>query len=58
MGLLAQNNNRSTNKFIEIDGVSHTIAEWARLAGIHPETIRSRIRVGVSGMGLIEKAKW
>ena len=51
---ITQDNNRSLNKFIEINGESHTIAEWARLTGIKYETIRSRVNRGVTGEDLLK----
>jgi len=38
-----QSNNRRTNQYITFDGESHTYAEWGRITGISPLTIRSRI---------------
>lgn len=39
-----QGNNRRTNKLITINGITHTVTEWAELSGIRPETIFSRLR--------------
>ena len=44
----AQLRNTRRNHFVEINGESHTIAEWARIYGISPQTINSRLRKGVS----------
>ena len=44
----AQLRNTRRNHFVEINGESRTIAEWARIYGISPQTINSRIRKGVS----------
>lgn len=41
-----QQNNRSNNHRIEINGEIHTIAEWAEIVGINKGTISSRIRSG------------
>lgn len=38
-----QANNKATNHRLEIDGVSHTLAEWSRLVGIGSKTILHRI---------------
>ena len=40
---IEQANNKSNNRHIEYDGVSHTAAEWARITGISTYTIRARI---------------
>lgn len=41
-----QNNHRKNNHFVTVDGVSHTIAEWARISGIKQGTIQYRISRG------------
>lgn len=41
-----QDNNRRTNRLLEVNGVSHTITEWARITGIAPVTIHYRIKRG------------
>lgn len=51
---IIQDNNRSINKIIEINGLSHTIAEWSRISGVKYETIRSRINRGVTGENLLK----
>lgn len=50
-----QNNHRSTNRFVEIDGVSHTIAEWARISGIKDRTIQYRLSRGWDGKDAVFK---
>ena len=40
--------NTRRNHFVEINGESHTIAEWARIYEINPQTINSRLRKGIS----------
>lgn len=42
-----QGNNRKTNVFVEIEGQRKTIAEWARVSGVGPKTIRYRLLCGV-----------
>lgn len=45
--LIEQGNNRVTNKTAEIDGVVKTIAQWSRVSGVGPKTIRYRLIRGV-----------
>jgi len=44
-----QANNRRTNTHIEVDGATHTIAEWSEKTGICASTIRNRLDRGWSG---------
>ena len=48
-----QTNNTRRNVWIEHNGVSHTIAQWAALVGLDPGTLYSRI---ITGKWDIEKA--
>lgn len=41
-----QNNNKRNNHFIEINGVSKTIAGWAEYSGLKRQTIQSRLKYG------------
>ncbi len=41
-----QCNNRRNNHLIEHDGQRKTLTQWARAAGLHPNTIRLRLRNG------------
>lgn len=50
-----QANNKSNNVFIEINGESHTLGEWAKIAGISYKTICTRYYRGVCGEKLIRK---
>lgn len=43
---LEQNNNQRSNRFVEVDGVKHTIAEWSRISGIKYATITGRLDRG------------
>ncbi len=43
---IVQNNHRKSNRFEEIDGVIHTVAEWSRISGIAQTTIGYRLRKG------------
>lgn len=41
-----QGNNRCTNRYIEYNGETHTVAEWSRILNVHVETLRHRIKQG------------
>lgn len=43
-----QANNKSDSKFIEVNGISHTIAEWGDITGIQKATIWARLNKGWS----------
>ena len=47
-----QENNRTNNRHIEMNGISHTLSEWADITGIDVRTIHSRLKSGWN----IEKA--
>lgn len=47
-----QQNNRSNNRHIEFNGISHTLAEWSDITGIKRATIWMRLSLGWS----VEKA--
>jgi len=42
-----QQNNRSSNVRLMIDGVTHTLTEWARLNDLPPRCVAQRIRRGI-----------
>lgn len=44
--MTAQQNNRTNNRLIAADGEIHTMAEWARINGIHYATIQRRLKCG------------
>ena len=50
-----QANNRRTNKFFELNGVAHTLAEWSDITGIKYQTIFNRIKIGWSFEDAINK---
>ena len=41
-----QENNRSSNRHIELNGISHTLAEWSDITGIKIATIHARLKRG------------
>lgn len=41
-----QNNNRSTNRFVTIDGVRKTLVQWSEVSGISQYRIRRRLESG------------
>lgn len=43
-----QHANRCNSRFLEHDGLKLTVAQWAQRLGLHPNTIRSRLRYGWS----------
>lgn len=43
---IEQQNNRTSNRFIEYGGEIHTISEWARIKGIKRGTLWNRFRLG------------
>jgi hypothetical protein len=48
-----QANNMTTNHLVTIENITHTIAEWSKLAGIPQGVIRERIRLGWDSRHLI-----
>lgn len=47
--ILEQNNNKRTNKFLEIDGKTMTVAEWVRSTpGVKYTTVTERLARGWS----------
>jgi hypothetical protein len=47
-----QQNNRTDNKILTIDGESKTVSQWAEFTGLPISTIWSRINNGITGTGL------
>lgn len=52
-----QNNNTRQNRFIEINGEIHTMAEWARLKGIPYKRLSDRVYRGIRGEDLFREAR-
>lgn len=40
---IEQHNNTRTNRYIEFNGETHTMAEWAKITGINYQTLRTRL---------------
>lgn len=51
----AQQNNKRTNHLVCLDGVSHTITEWADILGLNKTTIKERLRSGWSDEDALTK---
>lgn len=49
-----QANNKRSNHFIEIDGVTKTIAQWAEYSGLPQSTIYQRVKVGKTGADILK----
>lgn len=43
---VTQNNHRKSNRFVEVGGETHTLAEWSRISGIGQSTIWQRLHNG------------
>lgn len=55
---LEQNGNRRDCRFFEHDGKRLNIDQWSREAGVHPATIRGRLRNGLPFEQAISKRKF
>ena len=52
-----QAKNRSTNRYIEIDGETMQLSEWSEISGVSESTIWCRYEKGIRGRELIEENK-
>ena len=43
---ITQENNKSTNRWVDLNGEVHTIAEWSRIVGIDSHTLKRRLDKG------------
>lgn len=50
-----QANNKSNNVFVEVNGITHTLGEWAKIVGVPYRTIYNRYSRGERGEKLIRK---
>ena len=55
-----QANNRRSSRHVTLSGITHTLAEWSDITGIHPSTIAWRIRHGWSDAEILNTPvrKW
>jgi len=51
---IQQGNNRRTNNYVEVNGTTKTVTEWAREYGLEPKTLAYRIRIGWDLMTALE----
>lgn len=51
-----QANNRRTNRRIAVDGVTQTVAQWARQLGVSCHVIHTRIYLGVDEVEAVRKS--
>jgi len=52
-----QSENRRNNKWIEVNGVTKTMAQWAYDTGIHMTTLHRRYHAGVRGEEFLKPSK-
>ena len=52
-----QNNNTRFNHYLDYNGETHTIAEWARINGVNPDFYYNRIRLGWSDEEVLTRKK-
>lgn len=45
-GVQEQNNNKTNNFYINVDGVVKSVMDWSRMYGVNPYTIKNRIKAG------------
>ena len=48
-----QGNNRRNNHYITVNGITHTLSEWAEVTGIKRKTIQKRIEKGWSDIDAV-----
>jgi hypothetical protein len=53
-----QQNNRRVNRIFSVNDEAHTIAEWSRITGIHPNTITQRLDRGLPPSEVISPEKF
>ncbi len=45
--LVEQNSNKKNNVYVTIDGITKHSADWAKVSGVNPKTIRDRLKSGM-----------
>jgi hypothetical protein len=50
-----QLHNTRRNVYIEINGMTKTMTQWAEIYGVNPVTVSSRYRKGISGLELFKE---
>lgn len=55
--IFEQNNNTNRNVFVEIDGISKTIGQWAREYNLKYDLVWKRYEQGLTGRELLEQPK-
>lgn len=53
--LFEQNNNRSNNRQVTVDGVTKTVSEWAHVNNLSVPTVFTRLRRGWSEADAVTK---
>ena len=57
LSIQKQQSNRTNNRFITYKNETHTVSEWARKLGINPQTIFTRLKIGLPTNYLFSKEK-
>ena len=55
IGIPEQENNRTNNVFITINGITKTRTEWSRINGINPQLACARVRIGWNEIDAVTK---
>lgn len=56
-----QSNNKTTSRYMAVNGVKHTISEWSKITGIEKSTLKDRANRGDTGEKFIrpvDKSHW
>lgn len=55
VGVWRGGENPKRNRIVEIDGVRHSIAEWAKIKGMREDTLQRRLKIGWSVRDALER---